>query len=87
MSPRQTPSLSTPILEYAIGLSPIPFVANSQGQRSATLIRSVGDELTEEVDVVGAYVTFTVSEYLGHVENIADSVVERSLFMKKMVIG
>ena len=74
-------SSANPILEYAIGLSPIPFAANSQGQRSATLIRIVGDELTEEVDVVGAYVTFTVSKYLGHVENIADSVVDRTLFL------
>ena len=74
-------SSANPILEYAIGLSPIPFVANSQGQRSATFIRIVGDELTEEVDVVGVYGTFTVSEYLGRVGNIADSVVERTPFL------
>ena len=39
-----------------------------------------GYNLPEEVDVVGAYGTFTVSEYLDHVGNIADIVMERSLF-------
>jgi len=63
-----------PILENTVGLSPVPFPADSQGQGSPALIGVVGYNLPEEVDVVGAYGTFTVSEYLGHVGNIADSV-------------
>ncbi len=79
----QHESPANSILEHAVGLSPIPFAANSQGQRSTTLIGIVGDDLTEKVDVAGAYVTFTISKYLGHVENIADSVSERTLFLDK----
>jgi hypothetical protein len=81
----QHESSANPILEYAVGLSPIPFSANSQGQRSTALIRIISDELTEEVDVVGAYGTFAVSKYLGHGENITDSDMERSLFMAQMI--
>lgn len=77
----QHKSPANSIFEYAVGLSPIPLAANSQRQRSSALIRIVGDELTEEVDVVGAYGTFTVSEYLGHEKNIADNVLERSFFL------
>lgn len=77
----QHKSSANPILERAVGLGPVPFAADSQGQRSTALIRIVCDELTEEVDVVGAYGTFAVSKYLGHVENIAGSVVERTLFL------
>jgi hypothetical protein len=69
-----------PILEHTVGLCPIPFAANCQGQRSTTFIRIVGDELTKEVDVAGAYVTFTVSKYRSHGENITDIVVDRTLF-------
>ena len=77
----QHESSANPILERAVGLGPIPFAANSQGQRSTALIRIVGDELTEEGDVVGFYGTFAVSKYIGHVESIADSVVERTPFL------
>ncbi len=80
-------SPANPILEYAVRLSPIPLAANSQGQRPTALIRVIGDKLTEKVDVVGAYGTFAVSEHLGHVGNIADSALERTPFIKKMVIG
>lgn len=76
-------SPANPIFENAIGLSPIPLAANSQGQRPATLIRIILDELTEEVDVVGVYGTFAVSEYLSHVENIAEIALERSFFFRK----
>ena len=81
----QHESPAKPILECAVGLSPIPFAANPQGQRSTALIRIVSDELTEEVEVVSAYGKFAVSEYLGHVGNIADNVMERSLFRIKMI--
>ena len=77
----QHESSANPILERAVGLDPVPFAADSQGQRSTALIRIVGDELKEEVDVVGVYGTFAVSKYIGHVENIADSVVERTFFL------
>ncbi len=77
----QHESSANPILEYAVGLDPIPFSANSQGQRSTALVRIISDELTEKVDVVGSYDTFAVSEYLGHGESITDSDMERSFFM------
>jgi hypothetical protein len=57
-------SPANPILEYAVGLNSIPFTANSQGQGSTALIRIVGDELTEKIDVIGIYGTFALSEYL-----------------------
>ncbi|MEA2115568.1 MAG: hypothetical protein U9P36_09295 [Thermodesulfobacteriota bacterium] len=50
-------------------------------------IRIVADELTEKVDVVAAYGTFTVSEYLGHAGNIADNIMERSFFIMLKMIG
>jgi hypothetical protein len=78
----QHESSADPILEHTVGLSPIPFAANSQGQRSTTLSRIVSDELTKEVDVVGAYVKFTVSKYLAHAENITDIVMDRTLFLR-----
>jgi len=56
--------------EYAVGLSPVPFMADPLGQSSTALIGIVGDELTEKVNLVGGYGTFAVCEYLDHVENI-----------------
>ncbi len=78
----QHESSANPIFERAVGLGPIPFATDSQGQRSTTLIRIVCDELTEEFDVVGVYGSFAVSKYVGHVESIADNIVERSLFLE-----
>jgi hypothetical protein len=77
----QHKSPANSILERSVGLSPIPLTANSQGQGSTAFIGIVGDDLTEKVDVAGVYDTFTVCEYLGHVENIADSVTDRTLFL------
>ena len=77
----QHESPANSIFECAIGLSPIPLTANSLGQRPTAFIGIVGDDLTEKIDVAGGYVTFTVSKYFGHVENIADSAVERTLFL------
>ena len=76
----QHESPANPILVYAVGLNPIPFMADSQGQSSTALIRIVGDELTKKVNVVGGYGTFAVSEYLGHAGNITVSALERTLF-------
>ena len=76
----QHESPANPILVYAVGLNQIPFMADSQGQSSTALIRIIGDELTEKVNVVGGYGTFAVSEYLGHAGNITASALERTLF-------
>ena len=83
----QHESPANPILECAVGLSPVPFPADYLGQRSTALARIVGDNPTEKVDVVCAYSTFAVSEYLGHVENITDSVLDRTLFFKIKMTG
>ena len=83
----QHESPANTIFENGVGLSPIPLTANSLGQRPTAFIGIVGDDLTEKVDVVCVYGTFTVSEYLCHVENIAEIALERYLFFRKKMVG
>lgn len=83
----QHESPANSILKRTVGLSPIPLTANSQGQRSTALIGIVSDDLTEKVDIAGAYDTFTISEYLSHVRNITDSVSKRTLFFMMKMTG
>lgn len=81
----QHESPANPILECAVGLSPIPFMADSHRQSSTALVRIVGNELTEKANVVGGYGTSTVSELHDHVGDIIDRVMERSLFSAEMI--
>ena len=62
----QHESPANTILKCAVGLNPITFAANSLGQCSTTLIRIVGNEFAEEIDVVGIYGVFALSEYICH---------------------